>query len=456
VLAIDSWQNAGFSVQLEAGMTLREALDMLELNERTLEQSMLDVALHNRLEHTELRHVMRVFEAYRKVNAFLNPSLNTQGDARVTIIDESVPGMETMEFSKAAAPDHWGSSDTSIASSHSAAQQQANLNPRDSFSDHLIETSVVETSIVEPSDRDFVVYPTEVRLPTVAERRAGTGISAIALMGLGALAFGAGVLVIGPLLGRLMPPRAPTVTTAPVAAAPVPPTINPVTPPASSAAVQPRTPTTPPAPINVAPTPAAPPVQTVPPRQTVTPPASNSPAPVAPPRASSPAPQTVPSVPDSPRVTEAPTANPPAPKPSVAATTPRASSPTTPKPAQPRVTTPRAAPPQAANPRAVTSSSAPIRTTQPRVPPARVATSNRPVTPQVQRPTRVGTPRVAPVVAQRVLNERQFVRWDRRGAVLRYRSWNLVPSAVRNLSTAKFRAAVFVATSPAAMPDLPR
>jgi hypothetical protein len=60
------------------------------------------------------------------------------------------------------------------------------------------------------------------------------------------------------------------------------------------------------------------------------------------------------------------------------------------------------------------------------------------------------------VVSNRVVNQRQFARWDRSGAVLRYRSWDLVPDSVRALSGARFRAAVFVATSPASMPDLPK
>jgi hypothetical protein len=59
-------------------------------------------------------------------------------------------------------------------------------------------------------------------------------------------------------------------------------------------------------------------------------------------------------------------------------------------------------------------------------------------------------------VSNRVANQGQFTRWDRSGAVLRYRSWNLVPDAVRALSPAGFRAAVFVASSPASMPDLPK
>jgi hypothetical protein len=429
-------------------MTLREALDMLELNERTLEQSMLDVALHNRLEHTELRHVMRVFEAYRKVNAFLNPSLNTQGDARVTIIDESVPGMATMEFSKAAAPDHWGSSDTNIASGIAPSvpsSQLANLNPRDSFSDHLIETSAVETSIIEPSERDFVVYPTEMRLPSTADRRGGSGISAIALMGLGALAFAAGVLVIGPLLGRVMPPRAPTVTTTPVASSPVPPTINPVAPPAT---------VTPPAPVSVAQTP----------QPSITPPATTPPVAPTPPRASSPAPSAEPPATISPSTAQVPAAKPPVAtppaatspvaKPPVAVSPPRAAAtPAMPRPVRSQISAPTTSTPRVLASRVVTPRATPRRVV-PRASIAPVTTARRAVT----RPTRVVTPapRVAPIVSQRVLNERQFASWDRRGAVLRYRSWSLVPSAVRALSAAKFRAAVFVASNPAAMPDLPR
>ncbi len=72
-------------------MTLREALDILELNPNSLDRQVLESTLRKNLESIELRNVMRLLEAYRKANAFINPTLATHGDVRVTMIDEPVP-----------------------------------------------------------------------------------------------------------------------------------------------------------------------------------------------------------------------------------------------------------------------------------------------------------------------------------------------------------------------------
>ena len=85
-------------------MTLREALVILDLSERTLEPSMLDISLKNRLEKTDLRNVTRVLEAYRKVNSFLNPTLDTAGDSKGTVIDEPVEDGPPIQTTKAVIP----------------------------------------------------------------------------------------------------------------------------------------------------------------------------------------------------------------------------------------------------------------------------------------------------------------------------------------------------------------
>jgi chemotaxis protein histidine kinase CheA len=72
-------------------VTLREALDILELNPNSLDRPLLESTLRKNLETIELRNVMRLLEAYRKANAFINPTLATHGDVRVTMIDEPVP-----------------------------------------------------------------------------------------------------------------------------------------------------------------------------------------------------------------------------------------------------------------------------------------------------------------------------------------------------------------------------
>jgi hypothetical protein len=69
-------------------VTLREALDILELNPNTLDRNLLETTLKKNLETIELRNIMRLLEAYRKANAFINPTLATHGDVRVTMIDE--------------------------------------------------------------------------------------------------------------------------------------------------------------------------------------------------------------------------------------------------------------------------------------------------------------------------------------------------------------------------------
>ncbi len=72
-------------------VTLREALDILELNPNSLDRQVLEGTLKKNLENIELRNVMRLLEAYRKANAFINPTLATHGDVRVTMIDEPMP-----------------------------------------------------------------------------------------------------------------------------------------------------------------------------------------------------------------------------------------------------------------------------------------------------------------------------------------------------------------------------
>ncbi|MFN3266592.1 MAG: hypothetical protein ACK41E_07110, partial [Deinococcales bacterium] len=72
-------------------MTLREALDILELNPNTIDREVLEHSLKKHLEAVEIRNVMRLLEAYRKANAFINPTLATHGDVRVTMIDGPIP-----------------------------------------------------------------------------------------------------------------------------------------------------------------------------------------------------------------------------------------------------------------------------------------------------------------------------------------------------------------------------
>ena len=358
-------------------MTLREALDLLELNERTLEQSMLESSLQNRLEHTELRHVLRVFEAYRKVNAFLNPSFNTQGDARMTIIDESAPGGPMLEVTKAAVP---------------TASAVMTVSERDTFSDTMIETSTATDAMrVEPKST--------LTLEAAAPR--ADGVNLFVMLGLIAAAFSVGMVVLGPTMSLIFKPSASS------ALRPAP----------SVSSLEP-----------VAPVVTAPPVVTPPVAPVVTPsaPIAQPAPPVA--VAVKPAPPAEPAI-TKPVVRPSVTTEPPA----VAQIKPRVTP-------QPRVTAPRVTAPRVTAPRVAT----PRVTAQPRIAARRAA------------PTPSASSRTLNVAAptRRTANQRQFVNWDNAGVVLRYRSWTLVPDAVRGLSTNAFRAAVFVARDPASLPDI--
>ena len=361
-------------------MTLREALDLLELNERTLEQSMLESSLQNRLEHTELRHVLRVFEAYRKVNAFLNPSFNTQGDARMTIIDESVPGGPMLEVTRSAIP---------VA----AASAAVTAGERDTFSDTMIETSTIaEATRIKPKSTLAL---------GAAESRAD-GVNLFVMLGLIAAAFSVGMVVLGPTMSLLLKPAAPSAvrpSPAPSISSPAPIIAAP--------------------PVVIAP-PAAPVVKPSAPVAQPTPPVVATVKPVAP---------VAPIKPVTPAITK-PVVRPAAPtKPPVVAQVKPRVTPT------PRVSTPRV-------------------TAQPRVAAPRVRVQPRVAA--LLTPRASSRPQSVAVPSRRTVNQRQFSNWDGAGVVLRYRSWSLVPDAVRGLSTNAFRVAVFVARDPASLPDIPR
>lgn len=400
-------------------MTLREALDLLELNERTLEQSMLESSLQNRLEHTELRHVLRVFEAYRKVNAFLNPSFNTSGDARMTIIDESVPGGPMLEVTKADVP-------------MATATLAATLKNSDTFSDTMIETSTAWEALqseVKPA------------APSAVSTRRGDGVNLFVVLGLVAAAFGVGVVVLGPTMSLMLnrpvsSSAVPSVSSSPspapvVAAPPAATVVAPVAP-----IVQPA----PVAPIVIAAQPVVPvaTAQPVPPVVTVkpAPPAAVAAKPVAPAITK---PATRPAVSAKPAVNTKPAVTP----------QPRA---TAPKLTAPRATTPRASAPRVTAPRVTTP-----RATTPRATAPRVTVQPRPATRRVGVTPRVSSSAAGVAVPSRPrINQRQFSQWDKTGAVLRYRSWALVPAALRGLSPSAFKAAVFVARDPASLPDIAR
>ena len=68
-------------------MTLREAMKLLELNERTLDISMLDSAARQRMDGSESSLERdQILEAYRRVQIFLDPS----ADERFTMRGSNV------------------------------------------------------------------------------------------------------------------------------------------------------------------------------------------------------------------------------------------------------------------------------------------------------------------------------------------------------------------------------
>jgi hypothetical protein len=177
-------------------MTLREALVILDLSERTLEPSMLNISLKNRLEKTDLRNVTRVLEAYRKVNSFLNPTLDTQGDSKGTVIDEPVEDGPPIQTAKSAVP--------TIKSETGLRRDYVPPAPNPTLlgaSGHYENGN--STVMIDPSDEPYqqidsrqtsiVIDDYQDSFQTPAPRVNSRQLAPLAVVGLGLLAFAGGL-----------------------------------------------------------------------------------------------------------------------------------------------------------------------------------------------------------------------------------------------------------------------
>jgi TolA protein len=202
-------------------MTLREALVILDLSERTLEPSMLNISLKNRLEKTDLRNVTRVLEAYRKVNSFLNPTLDTQGDSKGTVIDEPVedgPPIQTAKSSVAAVKSETGlRRDYVPVPAPNPTLLGASGHYEAGNTTVMIDPSDTPHQQHDPRQTSILIDDLNDAYPTPAPRAVSRQLAPLAVVGLGLLAFAGGLggmAVVSKLLNP--PPSINTSVTDPV------------------------------------------------------------------------------------------------------------------------------------------------------------------------------------------------------------------------------------------------
>ncbi len=178
-------------------MTLREALVILDLSERTLEPSMLNISLKNRLEKTDLRNVTRVLEAYRKVNSFLNPTLDTQGDSKGTVIDEPIDDGPPIQTAKSAVPAV--KSETGLRRDYVPVSQP---NPtllgalghyEAGNTTVMIDPSDAPHQQIDPRQTSILIDDFNDAYQTPAPRANARQLAPLAVIGLGLLAFAGGL-----------------------------------------------------------------------------------------------------------------------------------------------------------------------------------------------------------------------------------------------------------------------
>jgi hypothetical protein len=475
-------------------MTLREALDILELNPNTLDRNILENSLKKHLEGIELRNVMRLMEAYRKANAFINPSLATHGDVRVTMIDEPVPDGPPLNLRPAAkrlTEDNsqrlkrdfasGGTFDESILKAPNSASVPV-YDPRAFETQEMMMDEVVPLA----GSANVEIVPTE---RAKAPRQSAARFWSMVVLGGAAAAsigyFGAS-LVLPPLLGapntavssQLRPTTNVSTPTA---------TVQPGTP---SATIKPNTPSTTGVSQNTTVKPSTP-------VNTTTPTDLNVNKPTAPKPIVTPTP------------TQSNTAKLEAERLAKLEATKREAARLAKlqadqaakleaerlaklqaaRLAQAKLEANQLAAEQAAANRQAEllaqrranqlaaqrrANAAAERVAAERVMARREAQRLEAQRLETQRleaqrqAKRVAAKREAeqaaakraaaakPVVSVRAANQGSFAAWDRAGAVLRYPSWAAIPDSVRALSPAQFRAVVYVASSPATLPGIPR
>jgi hypothetical protein len=508
-------------------MTLREALDILELNPNTLDRTVLETSLKKHLEGIELRNVMRLLEAYRKANAFINPTLATHGDVRVTMIDEPMPDGPPLNIRPAAkrlsedpqrlkrdfAP---GSTfDESILKAPAASSAPV-YDPK-AFETQEMMINDIAPPMSLPENKNIEIVPGEPKAKPAPRQSAAGFWGMVAVGAVAATALGYfGASGVNALLGGATNAEV-SAQTAPVAA------VKPATPNATKPAVPNATKPNPAKP-NTANTVKPVAANNQPNSLSVKPPSNPSPKPPAnssqkPPANSSPKPSTssttvpevaaTPSTSTLPPATQQPIAqnNPPASNDTKPINTPTQSDAAekieaeriakleaerTAKLEAPRVEANRqalllkqrqieeAAAQRVAQQRAARQEAqrlAARREAQRLVAQreaqrlvaqreaqrletqraAEQAAARRAAEQAAaRRAAEQAAARAKPTVSVRAVNQGSFNAWDRAGAVLRYSSWAAIPDSVRALSPARFRAVVYVASSPATLPGLPR
>lgn len=202
-------------------MTLREALVILDLSERTLEPSMLNISLKNRLEKTDLRNVTRVLEAYRKVNSFLNPTLDTQGDSKGTVIDEPVEDGPPIQTAKSAVPAV--KSETGLRRDYVPVSQPnptllgASGHFEGGNTTVMIDPSDSPHQQIDPRQTSILIDDFNDAYQTPAPRANSRQLAPLAVMGLGLLAFAGGLGGMAVISKLVNPP--PSITTSVTVAA---------------------------------------------------------------------------------------------------------------------------------------------------------------------------------------------------------------------------------------------
>jgi chemotaxis protein histidine kinase CheA len=205
-------------------VTLREALDILELNPNSLDRQLLESTLRKNLESIELRNVMRLLEAYRKANAFINPTLATHGDVRVTMIDEPIPDGPPLN-QRPAAKRLSDESNQKLKRDFvpGATFDESILKaPRVSSPPTLSDMSVFATQEIMPSDLPSQTVPTRKPknnvLITPEDRTPTTKGISVLWAGLTAVAgLAAGVFLVIPALSGFLPNNSGVQTVAPPA-----------------------------------------------------------------------------------------------------------------------------------------------------------------------------------------------------------------------------------------------
>ena len=448
-------------------MTLREALDILELNPNSLDRQLLESTLRKNLENIELRNVMRLLEAYRKANAFINPTLATHGDVRVTMIDEPIADGPPLNQRPAA---------KRLADSNNLPRLKRDFAAGATFDESILRAPSV---VNNPTLSEASVFATQEimpnELPTQMARTPKANVSVVPvdhapenkrvslLWVVGVAAAGlAAIFTIMPVLSpsKKIQAVAPPVINKPVVTKPVitkpvvtkPATSSTTTKPATVPA-KPVTPTTVTKPVTIATKPVASSTTTKPTTKPVAP--SITAKPIIPKPQVAFIPKPVVDVAALERARVAAVQRREAARVARALEQRRLEVRAQRRLAAQREAAQLAAQRQATQLAARREAQQATARREAQQAAARREAQQAAARREVQRQAQKAASRQVTTSA-RVINRGAFNGWDRSGAVLRYPSWAAVPDSVRALPASQFRASVYVAASPASLPGIPR